>query len=146
MWPLEDSVVIERFSQSVQVEDGLTYFSSYFFNSEAFICSLSLFKKKSRKIYASSAILIHWSFALTCYFCEVLALYRSIRPFGCTQNGVSPMFRAPRVCGSCPGAWPWWGRCYEGCICDFSHDGECAIELNSLWKNYEPFVDWWGCS
>ena len=50
MWPLEDSVVIERFSQSVQAEDGLTYFSSYFFNSEAFICSLSLFKKIKENI------------------------------------------------------------------------------------------------
>ena len=28
-----------------------------------------------------------------------------------------------------------------GCVCDFSHDGERAVELNSLWKNYEPFVD-----
>ena len=69
---------------------------------------------KSGKIYASSAILTHRSFALTYYLCEVLGLYRSIRPFGCTQNSVSPVFRAPRASGSCPGAWPWWDRRYEG--------------------------------
>lgn len=91
--------------------------------------------KKSRKIYASSAILIHWSFALTYYFCEVLALYRSISPFGCTQNSVSAVFRAPRACGSCPGAWPRWGRRYEGhrmCLWLLTWWRACC-RVNRLW-------------
>lgn len=124
-----------------------TYFS-FTFELQGFY-SLSLFLKKSKKIYASSAILIGWRSALTYYFCAILALHWSVRQND-PQN-VHPSVQCSEHQGLLEVVWKLeWVRVrldYIHVMCSWILMGGgvcCRAEVHL--EKLKTFVDCWGYS